>query len=361
MTLPTPKAGILSITPYVPGKTSRAQNVKPLKLSSNENSYGPSPQAIAALNEAATSFQRYPDGGSLKLREAIASVHDLDAEQIVCGAGSDELIGLLVHAYAGAGDEVLYPEHGFLMYKIYALGCGATPVEAKETNLTTNVDALLAAVTPRTKMVFLANPNNPTGSYISATELKRLRDGLREDILLIVDGAYAEFVEEHDYSDGMELALSTPNTVILRTFSKIYGLGGLRIGWMVAHASIIDVMNRLRSPFNVSAAAQAAGAAAIRDTAYTEDMVRKHAEGRAFLAAECSRLGLKPYPSVANFVLVDFGTQEKAEHVLNGLLEQAIYIRDTMAYKLPTCLRMTVGTMEENQKLIAAIAALLKA
>ncbi len=359
MTLPTPKSGILSITPYVPGKTSRAQNVKPLKLSSNENSYGPSPKAVAALEAAASSFQRYPDGGSSALRAAIADVHRITPEQIVCGAGSDELIGLLVHAYAGAGDEVLYPEHGFLMYKIYALGCGATPVEAKETNLTTDVDALLAAVTPRTKMVFLANPNNPTGSYISSDEMKRLRTHLREDILLVIDGAYAEFVEETDYNDGLELALSTPNTVMLRTFSKIYGLGGLRIGWMVAGAKIIDVINRLRSPFNVSSAAQVAGAAAITDTAYTAQMIRKNAEGLAYLRADTQRLGLKPYPSVANFVLVDFGTQEKAEHVLNGLLEQAIYIRDTIAYKLPTCLRMTVGTMEENKRLMMAIEGLL--
>ena len=359
MTLPSPKAGILSIKPYVPGKTSRVEGVKPLKLSSNENSYGPSPKALEALEAAAAQFQRYPDGGSLVLREAIASVHGISAERIVCGAGSDELIGLLVHAYAGAGDEVLYPEHGFLMYKIYALGCGAMPVEARETDLSTDVDALLAAVTERTKMVFFANPNNPTGSYISAKEVQRLRDGLREDILLVIDGAYAEYVEEKDYSDGLVLALNTPNTVMLRTFSKIYGLGGLRIGWMVAGEAIVDVMNRLRSPFNVSAAAQAAGAAAMKDVAYTADMVAKNNEGLAYVRAECVRLGLKPYPSVANFILVDFGAAEKAEHVLNGLLEQAIYIRDTVSYKLPTCLRITVGTLEENAKLIAAMQKLL--
>jgi histidinol-phosphate aminotransferase len=359
MTLPSPKAGILSITPYVPGKTSRAKGVTPLKLSSNENSYGASPKALAALSAAANTAARYPDGGSLALREAIASVHHIEANNIVCGAGSDELIGLIVHAYAGAGDEVLYPEHGFLMYKIYALGCGATPVEAKETNLTTNVDALLAAVTPRTKIVFLANPNNPTGSYISSAELTRLRQGLREDILLVIDGAYAEYVEESDYSDGLQLALNTPNTIMLRTFSKIYGLGGVRIGWMVACPAIIDVMNRLRSPFNVSSVAQVAGAAAIADTGYTADMVRKNAEGRAFFHQECLRLGLTPYPSVTNFILVDFGTVERADKVVNGLLEQAMYIRDTVAYKLPSCLRITVGTMEENTKLVAAMGRLL--
>jgi histidinol-phosphate aminotransferase len=359
MTLPSPKAGILSITPYVPGKTSRAKGVTPLKLSSNENAYGASPKALAALSTAASAAARYPDGGSLALREAIAAVHHIEASNIVCGAGSDELIGLIVHAYAGAGDEVLYPEHGFLMYKIYALGCGATPVEAKETNLTTNVDALLAAVTPRTKIVFLANPNNPTGSYISSAELTRLRQGLREDILLVIDGAYAEYVEESDYSDGLQLALNTPNTIMLRTFSKIYGLGGIRIGWMVASPAIIDVMNRLRSPFNVSSVAQAAGAAAIADTDYTSDMVRKNAEGRAYLTQECLRLGLTPYPSVTNFILVDFGTIERADKVVNGLLEQAMYIRDTVAYKLPSCLRITVGTMEENTKLVAAMGRLL--
>lgn len=359
MSLPTPKAGILSIKPYVPGKTSRVEGVTPLKLSSNENSYGASPQVKAALAAAVDGFKRYPDGSSLALRTAIAKVHGIMPEQIVCGAGSDELIGLLVHAYAGAGDEVLYPEHGFLMYKIYALGCGATPVEAKESNLTTDVDALLAAVTPRTKIVFFANPNNPTGSYISAAEVKRLRDGLREDILLVIDGAYAEYVQEKDYSDSLTLALSTSNTVVLRTFSKIYGLGGLRIGWMVASPAILDVMNRLRSPFNVSAAAQVAGAAAIADTAYTVDMVQKNSEGLDFVRSECLRMGLKPYPSVANFVLIDFGTAERAEKVLNGLMEQAIYIRDTVAYKLPTCLRITIGTVEENKRLMAAIEGLL--
>jgi histidinol-phosphate aminotransferase len=359
MTLPSPKAGILSIHPYVPGKTSRVEGVKPLKLSSNENSYGPSPKALAALQAAATHFERYPDGSSVALREAIASVHGIAHQNIVCGAGSDELIGLLVHAYAGIGDEVLYPEHGFLMYKIYTLGCGATPVEAKETNLTTDVDALLAAVTPRTKMVFFANPNNPTGSYISASEVQRLRDGLREDILLVIDGAYAEYVEENDYSDGLKLSLSTPNTVMLRTFSKIYGLGGLRIGWMTASDAICDVINRLRSPFNVSAAAQAAGSAAILDTSYTSEMVKKNTEALAFVRLECLRLGLKPYPSVANFILVDVGTPEKAEHILNGLLNEAIYIRDTVAYKLPTCLRMTIGTKEENLRLLASISKLI--
>lgn len=359
MSVPTPKAGILSIKPYVPGKTSRVEGVKPLKLSSNENSYGSSPKVQSALEAAASSFMRYPDGSSLALRTAIAKVHGITPEQIVCGAGSDELIGLLVHAYAGAGDEVLYPEHGFLMYKIYALGCGATPVEARETNLTTDVDALLSAVTPRTKLVFFANPNNPTGSYISSVEVQRLRDGLREDILLVIDGAYAEYVQEDDYSDGLALALATSNTVMLRTFSKIYGLGGLRIGWMVASPAILDVMNRLRSPFNVSSAAQAAGAAAILDIDYTAQMIAKNREGLGYLCSECVRLGLKPHPSVANFILVDFGTAERADAVLNGLLEQAIYIRDTVAYKLATCLRMTVGTSEENQRLMAAIEQML--
>ncbi len=353
--LPQPKSGILSIAPYVPGKTSYGPEVKPLKLSSNENPYGPSPAAIEAYKAAANTLHRYPDGSASALREAIAQVHGIPAQHIVCGAGSDELIGLLVHAYAGAGDEVLYPQHGFLTYSIYAKGCGATPVTAPEKHLTADVDALLAAVTERTKIVFLANPNNPTGSYLPKAELARLRAGLPENVILAMDAAYAEYPQAEDYSCGMELVASTQNTVMLRTFSKIYGMGGLRLGWMYGPEAIVDVMNRLRSPFNVNAPAQAAGIAAMKDTAWTQQQQRLNNENLKALAFELAALDYVVYPSVANFVLIGCGSAQQADTLVKTLAAQHIYVRDVKAYGLPECVRITVGTPQENERLLAAI------
>lgn len=350
-----PKPGILTISPYTPGKTARGGDIKPLKLSSNENPYGASPQALAAYKEASFQLHRYPDGGATALREVIGEVHGIDPTRIVCGAGSDELIGLLVHAYAGAGDEVLYSAHGFLMYSIYAKGCGATPITAPEKNLTADVDALLAAVTPRTKILFLANPNNPTGSYLSRGKIERLRKGLREDIILAIDAAYAEYPEAEDYTAGQELVAATDNTVMLRTFSKIYGMGGMRLGWMYAPEAIIDVMNRLRSPFNVNAPAQAAGIAAVKDVAWTAEQKRRNNENLKALAFELAALGYEVHPSVANFVLIGCGSPERAETLVATLAAQHIYVRDVKAYGLPDCVRITVGTEEENEKLLAAI------
>lgn len=353
-----PKPGILSIKPYVPGKTARAEGITPLKLSSNENPHGANPKAIEAYKAVTSTLHRYPDGGATALREAIGEVHGINPAQIVCGAGSDELIGLLVHAYAGAGDEVLYSQHGFLMYSIYAKGCGATPVTAPERNLCADVDALLAAVTSHTKIVFLANPNNPTGSYLPKSEVKRLRDGLPADVILAIDAAYAEYPEAEDYSNGRELVDSTDNTVMLCTFSKIYGLGGIRLGWMYAPDHIIDVMNRLRSPFNVSVPAQAAGVAAMKDTIWTADQKRLNTEGRTSLAFALTALGYQVYPSAANFVLVGCGSADKAAALVSGLAARHIYVRDVVAYGLPECVRITVGTTEENAQLIAAIKAI---
>lgn len=351
----SPKPGILSITPYTPGKTAYLQDVTPLKLSSNENPYGAPPAAIEAYKKAAATLHRYPDGGATTLREAIGERHGIDPSRIVCGAGSDELIGLLVHAYAGVGDEILYPAHGFLMYSIYAKGNGATPITAPEKHLRADVDALLAAVTARTKIVFLANPNNPTGSYLSGEELRRLRDGLPENVILAVDAAYAEYPDVEDYSDGRELVDATENTVMLRTFSKIYGMGGMRLGWMYAPAHIVDVMNRLRSPFNVSSPAQAAGIAAMKDTEWTPEQQRRNNEQLKSISFALSELGYQIHPSVANFVLVDCGSAERAEQMVSRLAAQHIYVRDVKAYGLPTCVRITVGTEAENEKLLAAI------
>ncbi len=359
MALPQAQTGILDIKPYKAGKSSNISTTEPIKLSSNENPYGCSPKAAEAYAAAASDMNRYPNAGCSGVREAISEVYDIPEDNIICGAGSDELLGMLVQAFAGEGDEVLYPEHGFLMYKIYALGNGAVPVEAKETNLKTDIDALLAAVTERTKIVFLANPNNPTGSYISGAELKRLRDGLPEHVVLAVDAAYAEYVEEDDYSHGIALALSTQNTVMLRTFSKIYGLPAVRLGWAVGSDYLMDILGRIRSPFNVTSAAQAAGAAAVRDVKWMENQRAINNKALAALTSKFQALGLGVYPSVGNFILVEFGGIERANDVLKGLAAQEIYVRDVMAYKLPSCLRISIGTEEENAKLLEALKEIL--
>ena len=350
---PKPKSGILSIQPYVGGKSKADGAARTIKLSSNENPWGPSPRAITAYTAQVANLHRYPDGGHLALREAIAEVHGLPAEQFICGSGSDELLGLLTHAYAGAGDEVLYSAHGFLMYKIYTLSNGATPVTAPENNLHTDVDALLAAVTPRTKIVFLANPNNPTGTVIPFSEIRRLRASLPESIILGLDGAYAEYIDEATYEAGESLIAENTNTIMFRTFSKIYGLPALRLGWAYAPAHIIDVMNRVRSPFNVTSPALAAGIAAVEDHAYVTDMRNKNAIERARLVDSLTALGWECVPSAANFVLVKF-----AEHVqpLNQFFtENGLIVREVAGYGLPDYLRLSIGTTEETTLLIDAI------
>lgn len=358
--LPKPKDGILAIAPYVGGKSTAAPGVRVVKLSSNETPLGASAKAIEAYKQAASQLHRYPDGNATALREAIAAVYKLPAERIVCGAGSDELIGLLIHAYAGAGDEVLFCEHGFLMYKIYALSAGATPVTAPEHNLTTDVDALLAAVTAATRVVLVANPNNPTGSYIPASELARLRAGLREDILLVLDGAYAEYATQADYSCGMELAESTQNSIVLRTFSKIYGLSSLRIGWAYGPANILDVLNRVRGPFNVSGPAIAAGIAAVQDVAFTDETRAFNTQWLNWLSAQLAKIGLKPMPSIANFVLVEFPEGKHSAANANAyLMERGLIVREVGNYGLPNYLRISIGLPEDNQAIIATLTAFL--
>lgn len=347
--------GILDIPPYKPGESSLGGK-KVIKLSSNENPFGAGEKTIAAMRQALETQHRYPDGSARELREAIAQRYNLKPERIVCGAGSDELLSLLTQAYAGAGDEVLYTEHGFLIYPISAQRVGAKPVAAKEKNLRADVDALLAGVTPKTKLVFIANPNNPTGSYITKAEMKRLRDGLPAHVLLVVDAAYAEYVTAADYSNGMELVDGDAgNVVVTRTFSKIYGLGGLRLGWCYASAEVADVLNRVRGPFNVSDMAQVAGLAAIRDVTFEQRSREFNESWRIKLAKDIEAMGLKVYPSVANFVLVEFGTPERAEAADAGLRASGIIVRKMAAYKLPSTLRITIGTGEENEALLKAL------
>ena len=354
---PKPKSGIMDISPYVAGKSKTNADVQTLiKLSSNENTLGPSPKALAAYGEHAKKLNRYPDSNAEKLRDAIARVHKLDPSRIVCGAGSDELIGLLTHAYAGAGDEVLYSQHGFLMYKIYAQGNGAKPVTAPEKDLTADVKSLLARVTSKTKILFLANPNNPTGTYLPASELKRLRNRLPGNIILAIDGAYAEYADHPDYSAGKELVDATENTVMLRTFSKIYGLSSLRIGWGYFPPAIADVLNRLRGPFNISGVAIDTAIAAIEDTAYTAKMKKHNSDWLAVVTDELSQLGLTVYPSCANFVLVEFSRNGKTAQAANQfLMERGIIPREVGGYGLPNCLRITIGSAQENRAVISAL------
>jgi histidinol-phosphate aminotransferase len=363
MTAPRPRPGILEIEPYVGGKAHAAGGKPAIKLSSNESAIGPSPKAVQAYAAAATALHRYPDGNATALRQKLAQRFNLDADRIVCGAGSDELIGLLIKAYAGPGDEVLYSAHGFLMYKLSALAAGAHPVAAPEIGLKADVEAILARVTSRTRLVFIANPNNPTGSWLDDAELERLHAGLPPDVLLVIDAAYAEFVDEPGYSSGLELALRHGNVVCTRTFSKLFGLAALRLGWMTGPAAVIGVVNRVRGPFNVSAAAQLAGIAALDDVEHQHAAKAHNDRWLPWLAKEIGSLGFKVWPSVANFVLVEFPT----DHGLNAaaanayLEQQGIIPREMRAYGLPDCLRITVGLEAENEALVAALRSFARA
>jgi histidinol-phosphate aminotransferase len=360
--VPTPRPGILDIAPYVGGEAKVEGLARVIRLASNESALGPSPRAVAAYQTWAAQIHRYPEGPSQALREALARYYKLDAGRIVCGNGSDDLISLLVRAYAGPGDEVLYSRHGFLMYPIAALASGATPVVAPETNLTFDVDAVLSRVTPRTRMVFIANPNNPTGTYISRDEMKRLHRGLPPSVLLIIDAAYAEYVQRNDYEPGIELVEAAQNVVMTRTFSKIYALGGLRLGWVYCSAIVADVLNRVRGPFNVNAAAQAAGLAALEDVA-SIDRAREHNDiWRAWFEGELKKLGLTVNPSVANFVLVKFPAKPKdADAAFAYLQSLGIIPRKMASYGLAEYLRITIGTEDEMRAVVAAISAFLSA
>jgi histidinol-phosphate aminotransferase len=358
---PEPNASVMNIAAYVGGESKVDGVERIIKLSSNEGPFGPSPSSSKAHKAEASALHRYPDGSAVALRTAIGERYDLDPAKIVCGAGSDELISLLCKAYSGVGDEVLYSEHGFLMYPISAKAAGSTPVTAPETNKTANVDALIAAVTDKTRIVFLANPNNPTGTYLPKAEVQRLRDGLRNDILLVIDAAYAEYTTLEDYTAGIELVDAGENTVMTRTFSKIYALGGVRLGWAYAPANVIDVLNRIRGPFNVGTPAMAAGIAAIQDTAF-EAMSRAHNDTwRNWTADQLTKLGLDVTPSIGNFLLVCFSDDPAhgAEAADQFLKTRGILIRRMDGYGFPNCLRITIGLEDEMRIVVDALAAFL--
>ena len=354
---PVARATVMQIDAYVPGKSAAPAGVKLHKLSSNETPLGPSPTAIAAYKSAAEKLELYPDGSSTALREAIARRYGLDPNRIVCGAGSDEILSYLTNAFMGPGDEGIFTEHGFLVYRIAIMAAGGVPVVVKEKDYTADVDAILAAVTEKTKIVYLANPNNPTGTYLPHAEVKRLHAGLRPDILLVLDAAYAEYVKRNDYSSGMEMVSSSDNVVMTRTFSKIHGLAALRIGWGYMPLAIADAVNRIRGPFNVSAPAIAAGVAAIEDAAHMDAALAHNEEWNAILTAELGKIGIAVTPSVGNFLLLHFpGLAGKTAKEADAFLTQrGLILRAVGAYGLPQCLRLTIGGAESNRLVIAAL------
>ena len=400
-----PQPGILDIALYQGGTAKVAGRSDVVKLSSNENPFGPGPAALEvfrslalgnagsdlhrypntdhaelratiaevhgldadrvicgvgsdrtkeAFQRAVHSLHRYPSTDHAGLRQAIADVHGLDARRILCGAGSDEIITFLCQAYAGPGDEVLYCQHGFLMYRISALAAGATPVVAPERARTTDVDALLAAVTDRTRLVFVANPNNPTGTMLPAAELQRLADGLPATCLLVLDGAYAEYVDGYD--GGLSLVEGRANVVMTRTLSKIYGLGGLRVGWGYGPRAVIDVLNRVRGPFNLSDLQQRIAIAALRDRAHVDRSRSANAQGRDWLTAALRAAGVAVDDSFGNFVLARFASPAVAAAMDEALKSDGLIVRRVDGYGLPEALRITIGTMDDCRRIAAVIA-----
>lgn len=358
---PQAKPGISDIAPYVPGK-SGAKGARVFKLSSNETPLGPSPKAIEAFAAAGSSLALYPDGAANDLREAIAQRYGLNAARIVCGSGSDELLQLIAHAYLGPGDEAIYTEHGFLVYPIAIKSNGATAVVAPERDFHADVDAILARVTDKTRVVFLANPNNPTGTYLPFDEVKRLHAGLPADCLLVLDAAYAEYVRRNDYEAGIELVSLFDNVVMTRTFSKIHGLAALRLGWAYCPEHVADTLNRIRGPFNVSAPALAAGVGAITDRDFAETAIAHNDKWLAWLTTELTSLGLGVTPSVGNFLLVHFpkDARRNAPAADEFLTARGIVLRRMEGYGLPGALRLTIGDEEANRAVVAALTEFLR-
>ncbi|MER0238127.1 histidinol-phosphate transaminase [Fulvimarina sp. MAC8] len=359
---PEPIPGILDIEPYVPGKSKAPAGVKLHKLSSNETPLGASPRAIEAARSALGGLEVYPDGQASELKHAIAEVHGLRSENILCGNGSDELLGLLCQCYLKPGDEAIHSEHGFLVYNIQIKARGAIPVIAPETDATADVDAILKLVTDKTKLVFLANPNNPTGTYLPFDEIRRLHAGLPKRTILVLDAAYAEYVRKNDYAAGLELVSEAENVVMTRTFSKIYGLAALRIGWMYAPEAIVSVLDRVRGPFNLNAAAIAAGAAAIKDRAFVEKAVDHNAEWLGWTTGQLEALGLTVTPSVGNFILIHFFEEpgKTAADADAYLTARGFILRRVTGYGFPNALRMSIGSEEANRGVVDALADFMK-
>ena len=357
-TRPRPHAGILASDPYVPGKSKAPGVAGPVyKLSSNETPLGPSPKAAAAFQAAIDRLASYPDGTVTPLREAIGARHGLDPARIVCGAGSDELLYMLANIYCEPGDEGIYTEHGFLLYRTALLAAEAVPVIVSERDLTVDVDAILAAVTARTRIVFIANPNNPTGTYLGRAAVTRLADALPPHVLLVLDAAYAEYATDADYESGFALVHERENVVTTRTFSKIYGLASLRVGWCYAPAAIIEAINRVRSPFNVNDPAMRAAVAAVEDQPHVDAAIAHNTHWREVLTREIRALGYPVMTSAANFILIQMRDPQEAAAADAFLTARGLILRMVGAYKLPSCLRLSVGGEVANRLVIEALAA----
>jgi histidinol-phosphate aminotransferase len=358
MTAPQPKPWIMAIAPYIPGRSTTDDGRKVAKLSSNENPLGTSPKAREAFASAAGRLERYPDASGTELRDVLAAKHGLDPARIIYGNGSDEVLHLAAGAFAGPGDEVIYVKYGFSVYEIAARRVGAVPVIAPDADYATDVDAILACVTDKTKIVYIANPNNPTGTYATKDEIARLHAGLRPDILLVLDHAYAEYIEGDAEDGGMALAESASNVLVTRTFSKMYGLAAERIGWGYASPAIIEAMHRIRLPFSITIAGTAAAVAALGDTAFVDHTRAHNAQWRAWFADEIAKLGnagLRAVPSQANFVLVLFEGTLTAEAAYKGLMDAGYIVRWLPGQGLPHGLRITIGTADETKGVIAAL------
>ncbi|MFW2851008.1 histidinol-phosphate transaminase [Sphingomonas sp. TX0543] len=355
---PVPKPWIMEIAPYIPGRSTTDDGRKVAKLSSNENPLGTSPKARAAFASATTSLERYPDASATELRDTLASRHGLDPARIIYGNGSDEVLHLAAGAFAGPGDEVIYVNYGFSVYPIATRRVGATPVVAPDKDYATDVDAILAAVTDRTRIVFVANPNNPTGTYAPRADIERLHAGLRPDILLVLDHAYAEYIDGDDDDGGMALAERAPNVLVTRTFSKMYGLAAERIGWGYAAPAIIEAMHRIRLPFSITIAGTAAAVAAVGDSDFVAHTKAHNAKWRAWFASEIAKLGnagLRAVPSQANFILVLFEGALTAEAAYKGLMDAGYIVRWLPGQGLPHGLRITIGTEDETKGVVAAL------
>ncbi len=348
-----PQPGIMDIALYQGGASHIEGQAKPLKLSSNENPVGPSPMAVAAMSEVLANLNRYPSTDHAALRSAIGEVHGLEPDQIIVGVGSDEILTLLAMAYAGPGDEVLFTEHGFSLYRIMALSAGATPVMAPEAERCVDVDAVINRITPATRLIYVTNPANPAGTMLSSDDLERLVDAVPEQCLLVLDGAYAEYSDLYD--GGAAWVGARQNVVMTRTFSKIYGLGGLRVGWAYAPSHVIDVLNRIRGPFNMSAVALAGAEAAVRDRAFVESCRKMNAEQRTRLSAGLAQIGIPSDESHTNFVMARFTDAAEAQAADQHLKAQGIIVRGVAGYGFPNALRITVGRPEDVTRVLDAL------
>ncbi|MFZ9469788.1 MAG: histidinol-phosphate transaminase [Rickettsiales bacterium] len=353
---------LLDINNYVPGKSqAKSKNKNIIKLSSNENALGASPKALIKYIEHAKDVFRYADGSCTNLREKLAQKNQIDANKIVCGAGSDEILALITSAFASVDDEIIYTEHGFLMYPISAQRVGAKAIKVLEKNLKTDIDNILNAITQKTKIIFLANPNNPTGSYLNKNEILELITKIPSNILLVLDHAYEEYVDVDDYYNGFEIVDKFPNVILTRTFSKIYGLASLRIGWSYSSLEIANILNKVRGPFNVSGPAQISALYALDDDDFTLASKQHNSKWLKIFADEFKQIAnLQAYPSIANFILIDFFSAINAQKINQELLNEGIILREVAGYGLPSFLRLSIGKDEENYIVLDHLKKLLK-